>query len=60
MFNKSIISNESEYRLALSAIEPLLQKGFSQLTQEDDDELARITALIEAYESAHYPLPFYN
>jgi HTH-type transcriptional regulator / antitoxin HigA len=58
MFNKSIISNESEYRLALAAIEPLLQKGFSQLTTEEDDELARITGLIEAYESVNYPLPF--
>jgi HTH-type transcriptional regulator / antitoxin HigA len=58
MFNKSIISNETEYRLALAAIEPLLQKGFSQLTTDEDVELAAITALIEAYESAHYPLPF--
>jgi HTH-type transcriptional regulator / antitoxin HigA len=58
MFNNSIISNESEYRLALAAIEPLLQKGFSQLTTEEDDELARITAIIEAYESVNYALPF--
>lgn len=58
MFNKSIISNETEYRLALAAIEPLLQKGFSQLTTEEDAQLASVTVLIEAYESAHYPLPF--
>jgi HTH-type transcriptional regulator / antitoxin HigA len=58
MFNNSIISNEIEYRLALAAIEPFLQKGFSHLTIEEDAELARITGLIEAYESAHYPLPF--
>ena len=58
MFNKSTISNESEYRAALAAIEPLLKKGFSQLTIEEDEELVCITALIQAYESAHYPLPF--
>jgi HTH-type transcriptional regulator / antitoxin HigA len=58
MFNKPIISNESDYRLALAALEPLLQKGFSQLTTEEDAALVRVTALIEAYESAHYPLPF--
>jgi HTH-type transcriptional regulator / antitoxin HigA len=58
MFNKSTISNESEYRIALAAIEPLLMKGFSQLTAEEDEELACITSLIQEYESAHYPLPF--
>jgi HTH-type transcriptional regulator / antitoxin HigA len=58
MFNKSVISNESDYRFALAAIEPFLQKDFSQLTTEEEGELARITSLIEEYEAVYYPLPF--
>jgi HTH-type transcriptional regulator/antitoxin HigA len=54
----SKITSESDYRLALATIEPYLQKGFAQLTAEEDNELARITALIETYEAAHYAMPF--
>ena len=57
MFIQSI-SNESEYQAALAAIEPFLQKGFEHLSFEEDEELARITSLIEDYEAIHYPLPF--
>ena len=52
------ISNELEYQAALQAIEPFLQKGFEHLTIEEDEELARMTSLIEEYEAVHYPLPF--
>ena len=52
------ISNEREYRQALASIEPFLKKGFAELSAHEDDELARISALIEAYENVHYPLPF--
>ena len=52
------ISNEPEYQAALAAIEPFLQKGFEHLTIEEDEELARMTSLIEEYEAVHYPLPF--
>ncbi len=52
------ISNESEYQAALATIEPFLQKGFDNLTSEEDEELARMTSLIEEYEAVHYPLPF--
>ncbi len=52
------ISNEVEYQAALEAIEPFLQKGFDNLTVEEDDELARMSALIEEYEAVHYPMPF--
>ena len=57
MFIQSI-SNESEYQTALAAIEPFLQKGFEHLSFEEDEELARITSLIEDYEAIYYPLPF--
>ena len=57
MFIQSI-SNESEYQTALAAIEPFLQKGFEHLSFEEDEELARITSLIEDYEAIHYALPF--
>ena len=52
------ISNEVEYQLALETIEPFLQKGFEHLTIEEDEELARITSLIEKYESIHYYKPY--
>ena len=52
------IANESEYQAALEAIEPFLQKGFNNLTVEEDEELARMSSLIEDYEAVHYPLPF--
>ena len=51
------ISNESEYQAALAVIEPFLQKGFDNLTFEEDEDLARMTAFIEDYEAVHYPLP---
>ena len=57
MFIQSI-SNESEYQAALAAIEPFLQKGFEHLSFEEDEELARITSLIEDYEAINYALPF--
>lgn len=40
----SIIQTEADYQAALSAIEPYLQKGFANLSQEEDDDLARISA----------------
>jgi HTH-type transcriptional regulator / antitoxin HigA len=54
----STIRNEQEYQIALSAIEPFLQKGFANLSTEEDDELARVSALINAYEVIHYAMPF--
>jgi HTH-type transcriptional regulator / antitoxin HigA len=54
----SIIRNEQEYQIALAAIEPFLQKGFANLSKEEDDELARVSALINAYEAIHYAMPF--
>ena len=41
------ISNESEYQVALAVIEPFLQKGFDNLTFEEDEEFANVTSLIE-------------
>jgi HTH-type transcriptional regulator / antitoxin HigA len=58
MFDKKIIKNETEYRAALAAIEPFLQKGFEHLTAAEEEELSRISGLIEAFENAYYPMPF--
>jgi HTH-type transcriptional regulator / antitoxin HigA len=52
------ITSQADYRLALAIIEPFLKKGFDALTPEEDDELARISMLIEQYEAVHYPMPF--
>ncbi len=54
----SIISKESEYRAALAAIEPLLQKGFENLMTAEDEELTRVSSLIENYENSKFPMPF--
>ncbi len=53
-----IIANEQDYQNALAAIEPFLQKGFANLSVEEDEELARTTHLIDAYEAVHYAMPF--
>ncbi len=59
MNNKVLnISTEEDYQNALAAIEPFLQKGFANLSVTEDVELARITALIDAYEAVYYALPF--
>lgn len=54
----STIQTEADYQAALAAIEPYLQKGFANLSQEEDEELARISSLIEEYEAFAYPMPF--
>ncbi len=59
MNNKILnILTEEDYQNALAAIEPFLQKGFANLSVTEDVELARLTALIDAYEAVHYALPF--
>jgi HTH-type transcriptional regulator / antitoxin HigA len=52
------ILTEQDYQNALVAIEPFLQKGFAHLSADEDQELARITALIDSYEALHYAMPF--
>ena len=54
----SIIQNEADYQIALATIEPYLQKGFANLSNAEDEELARISLLIEEYEEIVYPMPF--
>lgn len=53
-----IIANEQDYQNALAAIEPFLQKGFANLSVEEDEELARMTHSIDAYEAVYYAMPF--
>jgi HTH-type transcriptional regulator / antitoxin HigA len=53
----TVINNEAERLLALAFIEPLLQKGFSNLTTEEDAELYRVSMLIHDYEKVHYAMP---
>lgn len=52
------IENESDYRAALAAIEPLLKRGFENLSPAEDAELARVSLLIDAFENQQYPMPF--
>ncbi|MFZ4544435.1 MAG: helix-turn-helix domain-containing protein [Saprospiraceae bacterium] len=58
MDTTKIISSEQEYLMALNEIEPYLQKGFANLSEDEDEYLAQITAMIANYESDKYPLPF--
>ncbi|MEY4925891.1 MAG: hypothetical protein RI894_327 [Bacteroidota bacterium] len=51
------INNGAEHDAALAFIEPLLQKGFANLTTEEDAELYRVSMLIHDYEKVHYPMP---
>lgn len=51
------IKTESTYRDALAHLDTLLKKGFSALSQNEMNELEKITQLIKAYEDIHYPTP---
>lgn len=51
------ILNENQYNDALSVIETYLQKGSDALTFDEEQELLRISLLVEAYEQKVYPMP---
>ena len=51
------IKNKKDYHTAMAEMESFLQKGFSKLSKKESQELARLSKLVEAYESVHYPLP---
>ena len=51
------INNETAHQDALNYIEPLLKKGFANLSAAEDADLYRVSMLIHEYEKVHYPLP---
>ena len=51
------ISNELEYDAALASIEPFIQKGISNLSLTEMEELHHINVVIDEYENIYHPLP---
>lgn len=51
------IENKHQYYLAMAQIEQYLQKGFANLTEEEDEQLAVLSLAAEAWEIAAYPMP---
>lgn len=48
---------EKDYKNTLDAIEKYLQKGSTRLSEEEKQELLRLSLRAEAYEQAVYPMP---
>ena len=51
------IENKQQYYLTMSQIENFLQKGFSNLTETEDEQLAELSKAAEAWELNAYPMP---
>jgi len=51
------INNKQQYYVAMAEIESYLQKGFSHLTQAEEDHLAELSKAVEAWELKEYPMP---
>jgi HTH-type transcriptional regulator / antitoxin HigA len=51
------VTTENQYNDALAYIETFIQKGTAALSAEEDQELLRISLLVEAYEEKVYPMP---
>lgn len=51
------IENKHQYYTAMAQIEVYLQKGFSNLTEEEDEQLAVLSRAVEAWEIKEYPMP---
>jgi len=51
------IKTRNEYHLAMAEIETYLAKGVDNLTQEEDDELEKLSKKVSIYESVHFPMP---
>lgn len=51
------IKTKQEYYQALADIEPLLNKGFDNLTHEENERLEELSDAVEAWENEEYPMP---
>lgn len=54
---KKTIKNKQDYYLALAAMEPLLAKGFDQLSAEEEKKLDQLTDAVEEWEIRECPMP---
>lgn len=51
------IENKQQYYTAMAEIESYLQKGFSKLTEQEDNRLDELSRAVEAWEIKEYPMP---
>jgi HTH-type transcriptional regulator / antitoxin HigA len=51
------IKTRNEYHLAMAEIETYLEKGFDNLTPEEDDLLEKLSKRVSTYENIHFPMP---
>jgi len=51
------IKTREEYYLVMAEIETYLAKGFANLTEKEDDELAELSKRVSVYEKIHFPMP---
>jgi HTH-type transcriptional regulator/antitoxin HigA len=51
------ITTNSQYHGTLARIEAFIEKGFSNLTEKETEELKHISLAVETYESKKYPMP---
>ncbi len=51
------ISNKQQYYSAMADIESYLQKGFSKLTEKEEDHLEKLSKAVEAWELKEFPMP---
>jgi antitoxin component HigA of HigAB toxin-antitoxin module len=51
------IENKQQYYTAMAEIESYLQKGFSDLTEKEDNRLDELSRAVEAWELKEYSMP---
>jgi HTH-type transcriptional regulator/antitoxin HigA len=53
------IINKQQYYTAMAEIESYLQKGFSNLSEKEEDRLEGLSKAAEAWELKEYPMPMH-
>lgn len=51
------INNKQQYYAAMAEIESYLEKGFSNLSEKEENKLADLSNAVEAWELIEYPMP---
>jgi antitoxin component HigA of HigAB toxin-antitoxin module len=51
------ITNKQQYYSAMAEIESYLQKGFSNLTEKEEDHLEKLSKAVEVWEMKEFPMP---
>lgn len=51
------ITTNSQYHAALAEIEKFIEKGFTNLTNAETEQLKQISLTVEVYEKTKFPMP---